>query len=681
MNKIFKTIWNRARRSYVAVNEAICGAAQADGKTVSSTTVRNGLVAGKVFVLTAIALAVLNAQAETILSGTVSGNYNNLTITGDKGIVDVGTVQTETSKVWDANPYTYSVWNSYNDESGGGYWSTEKVYIKSPNGSWYATDTGYMDSTDESMYAFVDKYGYDVYRTNGQDEDFSKLEAAIPSANIDANITIEKGTTLNVGGNVTIGKITQSSSASVIYTFFEAWENRDWSESGGTYWEYTLAQKTYQATKAEEANANLINNGGNVDVGEIVFENPENTYTQNGGSTSIDDISGDGSVIINDGTLSTNAGVLIDIAEAKAAQIDAKELFAPTTAITVSSLAAGEKSHVSGISATGDQFTINGGTLNIEGTYEQSIADQAETLLKDYYGQNINVTFDEVVADQTLDLSNGYTTAVLKSIYDENNRSDVLFHTLNWNAQNADITIGSGDMAESIGVKNIDNARQVTVTNGKTFTILGDGSGSSVNGTFVADNGNLVFGAAGLTSGGTVSSVSMRNDGNVTVANGAFDFGSLSGDGNFIVAQSGSADLTDYVVDGRFTNAGSVTISGDLAFADGSEMTSSGNLTTGLDNIFQNVTPAVDDPLKVIGLNAALPEEIRSVATDLFQKYVPGEVAEALADHATFSGGKVTITGVNLTNTQVADLTQAFKEKLFSPDRSLDSNVFPAVLA
>ena len=670
MNKIFKTIWNRARRSYVAVNEAVCGAAQADGKTVSSTTVRNGLVAGKVFVLTAIALAVLNAQAETILSGTVSGNYNNLTITGDKGIVDVGTVQTETSKVWDANPYTYSVWNSYNDESGGGYWSTEKVYIKSPNGSWYATDTGYMDSTDESMYAFVDKYGYDVYRTNGQDEDFSKLEAAIPSANIDANITIEKGTTLNVGGNVTIGKITQSSSASVIYTFFEAWENRDWSESGGTYWEYTLAQKTYQATKAEEANANLINNGGNVDVGEIVFENPENTYTQNGGSTSIDDISGDGSVIINDGTLSTNAGVLIDIAEAKAAQIDAKELFAPTTAITVSSLAAGEKSHVSGISATGDQFTINGGTLNIEGTYEQSIADQAETLLKDYYGQNINVTFDEVVADQTLDLSNGYTTAVLKSIYDENNRSDVLFHTLNWNAQNADITIGSGDMAESIGVKNIDNARQVTVTNGKTFAILGDGSGSSVNGTFVADNGNLVFGAEGLASGGTVNSVTMRNNGSVTIANGSFNLTSVSGKGNFTIASSSAAFLNDHQVDGLLANDGDLTVTGTLTFADGSTFTSSGNLTTNQDNVFQNVTPSVIDPLKVIGVAAQMPEEVQTVAAELFRKYVPGEVADALAQHASFTDGLVTITGVNLTETQVADLTQAFKEKLFLPNSS-----------
>ena len=86
----------------------------------------------------------------------------------------------------------------------------------------------------------------------------------------------------------------------------------------------------------------------------------------------------------------------------------------------------------------------------------------------------------------------------------------------------------------------------------------------------------------------------------------------------------------------------------------------------------------MNDPLKVIGLNASLPEEVRSVATELFQKYVPGDVASDLAEHATFSGGKVTITGVDLTETQVADLTQAFKEQLFSRD-SL-TNAFPVAL-
>ncbi|MFR1025660.1 MAG: hypothetical protein ACLSE8_04190 [Parasutterella sp.] len=44
---------------------------------------------------------------------------------------------------------------------------------------------------------------------------------------------------------------------------------------------------------------------------------------------------------------------------------------------------------------------------------------------------------------------------------------------------------------------------------------------------------------------------------------------------------------------------------------------------------------------------------------------MPGTVAKSLADHASFTGGKVIVTGVNLTQTQAADLTKAFKDKFF----------------
>ena len=624
MNKIFKTIWNRARRSYVAVNEAVCGAAQADGRSVYGTTVKVRRATGKVFALSAVALAVMQASGSEI-----SGIYENLDLTGET-IIDLGEVKTK----------NYQYCEEY-DKFGGN---------KSPG--------TVADPRPDLIESSINRYPQ------------SYIPGFNPQA-YSANFVIENNKKLTVTDQLNIDKANTIFKVQLRYAYAI-------THGAGGDKSYTWAAGYCPNCQITQSiSASLTNEGGIVDVGELVLENPENTYTQNSGETDIDKVTGDGSVIINDGTLSTNAGVLIDIAEAKAAQIDAKELFAPTTAITVSSLAAGEKSHVSGISATGDQFTINGGTLNIKGTYEQSIANQAETLLKDYYGQNINVTFDEVVADQTLDLTNGYTTAVLKSIYDENGRSDVLFHTLNWNAQNADLTIGSGDMAESIGVKNIDNARQVTVTNGKTFAILGDGAGSSVNGTFVADNGNLVFGAEGLTSGGTVNSVTMRNNASVTVANGIFDMTSVTGNGNFTVAQGATANFDNHTIDGTFSNVGNLNVDGALTFAVGSTFTSSGNLTTNQDNVFQNVTPSVIDPLKVIGVAAQMPEEVQTVAAELFRKYVPGEVADALAQHASFTDGLVTITGVNLTETQVADLTQAFKEKLSLTDFLAESNAFP----
>ena len=663
MNKIFKTIWNRARRSYVAVNEAVCGAAQADGKSVGGTTLRHSSVVGKVFALTAIAVAVMQTHATTVTeAGALKGSYDNLSLSGDRGTINAGNFQSESSKKWASGELGATL--AVGEREAGRSTSGRPSYLK------------YL--TDEDVYEYSSGNAYEVngVRYNSYDSYITALNTHlsqyISKDALNTEFIISNGSVLNVIGSLTVGTISQTTEANVAYTYrwtdYTSWETE-------YFWDYSNTY--FEVSKNDSKSASIINDGGLVDIGNLVFENQENSYTQNDGETSIDNVSGDGSVIINDGTLSTNAGVLIDIAEAKAAQIDAKELFAPTTAITVSSLAAGEKSHVSGISATGDQFTINGGTLNIKGTYEQSIANQAETLLKDYYGQNINVTFDEVVADQTLDLTNGYTTAVLMSIYDENGRSDVLFHTLNWNAQNADLTIGSGDMAESIGVKNIDNARQVTVTNGKTFAILGDGAGSSVNGTFVADNGNLVFGAEGLTSGGTVNSVTMRNNASVTVANGIFDMTSVTGNGNFTVAQGATANFDNHTIDGTFSNVGNLNVDGALTFADGSTFTSSGNLTTNQDNVFQNVTPSVIDPLKVIGVAAQMPEEVQTVAAELFRKYVPGEVADALAQHASFTDGLVTITGVNLTETQVADLTQAFKEKLSLTDFLAESNAFP----
>lgn len=656
MNKIFKTIWNRARRCYVAVNESVCRAKQANGATHNCSLCKSGGV-----FLTALAGAftslVLNAvQAETISESLVidsDSSYNELTMGSTS--VSIGSVSLKS----DAYKFIESV-------GGLNYRAVNNTGHRWPDPSWYDDYSDAMEISNQQRTEWIQNtFGEDGLDHTADYYLYHNLDYLHQNTSLSnfGKITVDENGDLYVTGTLTLGVI----QANVNVTLSNAYVRHQYIYGANNDHAVSEVKKnTSNLTGTISINAALVNNGGFVDIGgDLILENPENTYTQNGGSTSIDGIGGEGSVIINDGTLSTSGGVLIDISEAKAADIGAYELFDSSKAITVTSLAAGEKSKVSGMSAQSDQFTINGGTLNIEGTYEQHIADQAEQLLKDYYGQNINVTFDEIVADQTLDLSNGYTTAVLNSIYDENGRGDVLFHSLNWNAQSQNLVIGDDDMVRNIGVKNIDNAKQVTVTGGKTFAILGDGTGRTVNGTFVADNGNLVFGAAGLTSGGTVSSVLMRNDGNVTVANGAFVFGSLAGEGNFSVAQTGSAILTDYVADGSFTNAGSVTISGDLTFADGSEMTSSGNLTTGLDNVFQNVEPSVVDPLKVIGLNASLPEEIRTVASDLFRKYVPGEVADSLAQHATFTGGKVTITGVDLTETQVADLTQAFKEQLF----------------
>ena len=105
---------------------------------------------------------------------------------------------------------------------------------------------------------------------------------------------------------------------------------------------------------------------------------------------------------------------------------------------------------------------------------------------------------------------------------------------------------------------------------------------------------------------------------------------------------------------------------------------SGGSLSTDFNQIFTQPSQKADE-LNVINLAALVPSDIRTVATELFQKYVPGEVSNSLLANASFTGGKLIITDVNLTETQRDDLTQAFKEQIFSRDSQ--ANASPVALS
>lgn len=124
---------------------------------------------------------------------------------------------------------------------------------------------------------------------------------------------------------------------------------------------------------------------------------------------------------------------------------------------------------------------------------------------------------------------------------------------------------------------------------------------------------------------------------------------------------NGIFNAHDFALSGEVVNSGDLVITGTLEFSENSILISSGNLVTGFENIFQDSERA-KQPLNVIDISAHKPVEIQIILTEFFSKYVPGEIAKDLSEHASFTGGKVTITGVNLTTTQVIDLTEAFKE-------------------
>ena len=209
------------------------------------------------------------------------------------------------------------------------------------------------------------------------------------------------------------------------------------------------------------------------------------------------------------------------------------------------------------------------------------------------------------------------------------------------------VTAGSydfGTLNKSNGVLN--NAATLVITN------FNQSNGSASN------SGNLTLGSANLY--GTLANTgTLFLTGNVTSRGNLTSTGILNNRGSW-------TESSHYAISGNLTNTGSVNFQNGFEFAANGRLNSSGTLqTNNAANIFDSLGSQGQTALSTVSLQAVLPEETKTALTDLFRHYVPGTVAQSLIDHASFSGGKVIVTGVNLTTTQRDDLVQAFKAKFF----------------
>lgn len=186
-----------------------------------------------------------------------------------------------------------------------------------------------------------------------------------------------------------------------------------------------------------------------------------------------------------------------------------------------------------------------------------------------------------------------------------------------------------------------------------SITNFNQSNGSSSNsGTLTIGNANL-YGT--LTNTGTLSLT-----GTVTSRGNLASTGTLNN-------REAWTETSQYEIAGNLNNTGSVNFQNGFAFAANGRLNSSGTLQTNkAANIFDSLGSQGQTALSTVKLQAALPEEVKTSLTDLFRHYVPGAVAQSSIDHASFTGGKVIVTGVNLTTTQRDDLVKAFKEKFGS---------------
>lgn len=688
MNKIFKTVWSAVRRCYVAVNEA-SGTAQSRGKVACTA-----LAVASAFVVS------LPANADTTLY-----NWDHYTGTNDwSSDIDATNYGNDSTDVTMSGTRVYdrvaigrrSGSHIYGgkvpcDNSTTGYCADAPGYLT--DGSNLTLAEGADVTVKGNMWVFGTIFIDRTAADDGDDRD--------DTGGFGTDLKLSANAKLTVGGTLDVG--THNSSGFDLYY--------DWNEIELSPGAVISANDITGVARFTVDNATIVSNGrlgtlgysyayGNKNYGGA-REDYSRYYVSNNSFIKTHTLDSNVIIEISDSTLQA------DVVGLTSQTVNGITSTFKTTLGAVASLTTKSKTVDSiGIDGNGS-YTLDGASLGttqafgglnsnftdnviwsdgafvFEGTYAQSVADAATQAIHDAFGTTNTVTFGEVVADAP-ELGNGLTTTQINTLLAANGNPERILYTTVWDQQYQDNTVATtfSDVAigVSVGFKNLKNDISTTVTKGKTLVLLGDGTDAVVaEGILTADNGTLQLGTGAITSGGTVNEIRLVNNGVLRVDAGVFNFNTVAGDGTFVIEEEATANFDSFQVASAMSNSGKVNITGTLTFAEGATLTSSGQITTIQDNIFQNVTPAVVDPLNVINVSAQIPEEIRVIADELFQKYVPGEVADSLADHATFTGGKVVVTGVNLTNTQVADLTQAFKEKLSLTDFIAESNAFPVV--
>ena len=202
---------------------------------------------------------------------------------------------------------------------------------------------------------------------------------------------------------------------------------------------------------------------------------------------------------------------------------------------------------------------------------------------------------------------------------------------------------------------NVLNKENGSFVNAGTFSVS---NFNQSNGT-TSNSGNLTIGNANLY-GSLTNTGTLSLTGTVTSRGNLTSSGTLNNRGSW-------TETAHYAISGNLNNSGAVNFQNGFEFAANGRLNSSGTLqTNNAANIFDSLGRQGQTALSTVSLEAVLPEETKTALTDLFRHYVPGTVAQSLIDHASFTGGKVIVTGVNLTATQRDDLVQAFKAKFGS---------------
>lgn len=306
--------------------------------------------------------------------------------------------------------------------------------------------------------------------------------------------------------------------------------------------------------------------------------------------------------------------------------------------------------------------TLTIGTLHNEGVFQQlggsvtsnfSNVEQVSGVFNQTDNHNVYVSGSVVLNGGSLQTTNPITVGQRAGKFSIGNSLILAGGSLN---QTGLLTQKAGQVSVTKGSYSFDTLNKDN-GNFSNAGVLSISNFNQSNGT-TTNSGTLTIGNANL-SGSLDNTKTLTLTGDVTSRGNLTNNGTLNNRGRW-------TETNRFTVVGVLNNTGTVDFRDGFEFGNG-RLTSSGTVRTNrASDVFDSLGTTGQQDLHYVSIGSSVPQEAKTSLTEFFQKYLPGAVAKTLADHASFTGGQVIVTGVNLTQTQADDLTKAFKDKFLS---------------
>lgn len=221
-----------------------------------------------------------------------------------------------------------------------------------------------------------------------------------------------------------------------------------------------------------------------------------------------------------------------------------------------------------------------GGTLNITDVVEGSLAaQQITTTFTKLFGTGTTLNFlgeDDWASDGISSSADSFTASIGNSLIDQGYAGNIV---TNFNLNNASsdgtaqpLTIGTGEgevIKDSLGFRQVEGVSFVTVNSGKYFALIGLPAGGELikgGAPVTLDNGMLMLGVTPAESArtdsstaGTLETVTMKNGSKIETENMWVQVASVEGQGNVSLTETGRMHVGNMNVKGNVKNDGTLS--------------------------------------------------------------------------------------------------------------------------